>query len=268
MHDAAFSAVGLDASYTALDVAPADLGSVLAGFREAPEFLGANVTVPHKRAVMAFLDEVDATVSAVGAVNTIARRGGPGGAIIGHNTDASGFLGALDELAPAGDAPEALVLGAGGSARAVVWALLGRGARIAVYNRSPARAAELVAEVGAAAYAHEGRVRACDAAAARAALAACDLLVNSTSVGMVGGPAPDDSPAPAPLTTMRRGAVVMDLVYRPAVTPLLQLAAAAGLGHLNGVPMLVHQGAAAFTLFTGQDAPVEVMRRAVLDALG
>jgi shikimate dehydrogenase len=107
----------------------------------------------------------------------------------------------------------------------------------------------------------------CPPDAAQATLAACDLLVNSTSVGMVGGPDPAGSPAPGPLSTMRAGAVVMDLVYRPAVTPLLRQAGEAGIGHVNGLPMLVYQGAAAFGLWTGQPAPVAVMRSAVMTAL-
>src|SRR5690606_23889201 len=130
---------------------PADLAEAVAGFRAAPEFLGANVTVPHKRAVMEFLDEVDATAAAIGAVNTIARSGGVGGRLIGYNTDAEGFLGALDEALPGADCGQALLLGAGGSARAVAWALLSRGTAVAVLNRSRDRAERLVAEVRAAA---------------------------------------------------------------------------------------------------------------------
>lgn len=267
MHNAAFAALGIDAHYTALDVPVADIGKVIAGFREAQEFVGANVTVPHKRAVMEFLDGVDATAAAIGAVNTIERTGGPGGGLMGRNTDAAGFLGALDELEPARGATMALLLGAGGSARAVAWALLGRGVSVAVYNRSRARAEELVDEVGTAAGAVGDDLRVCDRSQALDALAATDLVINSTSVGMLGGPAPSESPAPGPMSMMRSGAAVIDLVYRPAVTPLLRQAAAAGLPHLNGVPMLVHQGAVAFSMWTGRDAPVEVMRTAVLDAL-
>ena len=267
MHDAAFAALGIDARYTAVDVAPADLAEAVAGFRAAPEFLGANVTVPHKRAVMEFLDEVDATAAAIGAVNTIARSGGVGGRLIGYNTDAEGFLGALDEALPGADCGQALLLGAGGSARAVAWALLSRGTAVAVLNRSRDRAERLVAEVRAAAAVGEDRLWVCDKHDAVAALAGCDLLVNSTSVGMVGGPAPDGSPAPGPLSTMRDGAVVIDLVYRPAATPLLVQARATGLRHLNGLPMLVYQGAAAFSLWTGRKAPAAVMRQAVLAVL-
>lgn len=268
MHGAAFARLGIDADYAALDVPAADLGPVIAGFRAAPEFLGANVTVPHKRAVAEFLDEVDTTARGIGAVNTIVRTGGPGSGLVGRNTDAQGFLSAVDEVAPSGRISSALLLGAGGSARAVAWALLSRGVNVSVYNRSPARAEELVKEIGPAAGVGSDRLRTCDLAQAQELLAVCDLLVNSTSVGMVGGPSPSDSPAPWPLSSLHSGSVVIDLVYRPAVTPLLRQAAAAGVRHLNGVAMLVHQGAAAFSMWTGRAAPVEVMRRAVLDALG
>jgi len=267
MHNAAFAELGIDAHYFAVDVAPADLGSVVAGFRTAPGFLGANVTVPHKRAVMGFLDEVDTTAAAIGAVNTIARSGGVGGRLTGHNTDAVGFLGAVGELVPVEDVDQVLLLGAGGSARAVVWALLGRGARLAVFNRSRATAQELVRDVRAATGVEESRLRVCDLHEAQAVLAACDMLINATSVGMTGGPAPSDSPAPGPLSSLRRGAVVMDLVYRPAVTPLLRQARDAGVKSLNGLPMLVYQGAASFELWTGRVAPIDVMRSAVSAAL-
>lgn len=264
MHGAAFAALGIAADYTALDVAPTALESVITTFRTAPDFLGANVTVPHKVAVMRFLDEVDATASAIGAVNTIERVDGQGGKLLGRNTDADGFLGALAELRSPPSVGESLVLGAGGSARAVVWALLQQGTAVSVYNRSPDRAAALVAELGGSG---RGSVRVVAEHEAGTALATCDLLVNTTSVGMAGGPAPDASPAPAPLTSMKGGAAVMDLVYRPAVTPLLRHAQAAGVANLNGLPMLVYQGASAFNIWTGVGAPVAAMRAAVEAAL-
>jgi shikimate dehydrogenase len=267
MHDAAFAALGIDARYVALDVAPDDLADVVAGFRTAPDFLGANVTVPHKRAVIELLDHVDDTARAIGAVNTVARSGGPGGSLVGSNTDAEGFLGALDELTSS-NVEDVVMIGAGGSARAVAWALLGRGATVRVLNRSRDRAEALVEDVRRAAGVDARRLRVCEPAAALAALTACDLLVNATSVGMVGGPDPSASPAPGPLSAMRPDAVVMDLVYRPAVTPLLREADAAGVRHLNGLPMLVHQGAVAFGRWTGRAAPVAVMRGAVMAELG
>lgn len=271
MHDAAFRELGIAADYTALDVTPDELGAAVAEFRGARDFLGANVTVPHKSAVMRWLDEIDPTAAAIGAVNTIVRVGGVGGRLVGCNTDADGFLAALREVVNVRDVRSALLLGAGGSARAVAWTLATNGVAVTVLNRSADRAEALVRDVGAK-LADEGArfaegLSVCEPSQALTALAECDLLVNSTSVGMVGGPAADVSPAPGPLTVMRSGAVVCDLVYRPAVTPLLRQAMAAGLVSLNGVSMLVHQGAAAFTAWTGRAAPVAVMRRAADAAL-
>ena len=279
MHDAAFAALGIDASYTALDVTPDALGSVVAGFRSAPEFVGANVTVPHKSAVMRWLDEVDETASAIGAVNTIVRLGGTDGRLVGRNTDADGFVAALNAVVPVTDVRSAMLLGAGGSARAVAWALATRGVHVAVLNRSRDRAAALVAEVGAALAASgatalavpggrgPGRLGVCEPDEAGALVAECDLLVNATSVGMLGGPAPEASPSPAPLRSLPPGAVVCDLVYRPALTPLLREARDVGVIALNGLPMLVHQGAASFTMWTGRPAPVQVMFEALGEAL-
>lgn len=267
MHDAAFAALGIDATYTALDVPPGELAAAVDGFRTAPSFLGANVTVPHKQAVMALLDEVDATARAIGAVNTIERRGGVGGVLVGHNTDADGFLGALDELVAGRPVERVLLLGAGGSARAVAFALVRRGAEVAVLNRSPDAAGRLATQLAEAVGTGGGRVWACEEPDAVAALRWCDLLVNATSVGMRGGPSPDASPAPGPVAAMRQDAAVMDLVYRPAVTPLLRQASEAGLPHVNGEPMLVLQGAAAFTVWTSRPAPVAVMRDALTTSL-
>lgn len=279
MHDAAFAALGIDASYMALDVTPDALGSVVAGFRSAPEFVGANVTVPHKSAVMRWLDEVDETASAIGAVNTIVRLGGTDGRLVGRNTDADGFVAALDDVVPVSKLRGAMLLGAGGSARAVAWTLVTRGVDVAIVNRSRDRAARLVAEVGAALAASgatalavpggrgPGRLSVCEPDEAGALVAECDLLVNATSVGMLGGPAPEASPSPAPLSSLPPGAVVCDLVYRPALTPLLREARDVGVIALNGLPMLVHQGAASFTMWTGRPAPVQVMFEALGEAL-
>jgi len=282
MHAAAFASLGSDASYHAWEVPPAELARVIAGFRESPSFLGANVTVPHKRGVMPLLDELGAEAKSIGAVNTIVRRGGR---LIGSNTDAAGFARALGELLP----PEAgridaraLVLGAGGSAPAVVWALLnglveapaaaatagasestdgaGSGPRftVGIHARRQEAAEALVADLG-------GRV--VTARDLRAWMVECDVLINTTPVGMQGGGLPEASPSPLPLSTLPLSAVVLDLVYRPAVTPLLEEARRTGLSHANGLAMLVWQGAASFETWTGSRAPVDVMRAAAAAAL-
>lgn len=271
MHNAAFASLGIDASYRALEVRPDELPSVVAGFRTSPVFLGANVTVPHKRSVMALLDEVTAEARSIGAVNTIVRRGDR---LIGSNTDAAGFALALAELSPeaARSGDRALLLGAGGSARAVAWALLHGGAtgsdassgpvdrRVGVFARRHAAALELVRELVAGEAVSPGE----DVADW---LHHAALLVNTTPVGMAGGGAAADNPAPAPLSTLPRSAVVIDLVYRPRVTPLLAEAERSGLVNANGLAMLVWQGVAAFETWTGERAPAEVMRTAALAAL-
>jgi len=255
MQRAAFAATGIDGRYDAVDVAPGDLAGAVAALRAAP-WWGANVTVPHKTAVVPLLDELAPAARRLGAVNTIVRQGDR---LLGDNTDLPGFARALAEAWPGGwDGAHALVLGAGGAARAVVAALLDAGARVALHNRSRGRAEDLLLALGAS------DVALVDDAGLPEAVRRCALLVQTTTVGMSGGPA--GSPLPEGLLP-ERGAVV-DLIYRPARTPLLRAAQSAGLAVQNGLPMLVHQGALAFEAWTGRAAPVAVMGRAAEVALG
>lgn len=246
MHNAAFRALGIDAVYLAFDVLPEALGPALAGARA----LGVRqlaVSLPHKLAVMEHLDEVDATARRIGAVNTVTVRDGR---LMGDNTDWTGAVRALErETALAGR--EAVVLGAGGAARAVVYGLLERGARVRVLNRTAERAAALARELGA------------DAGAGLEALGErdFDVLVNTTSVGLRS----QDSPVPA--DRIEAGTVVLDAVYDPPRTRLLQDAEARGARTVGGKWMLVHQAAEQLRLWSGRDAPVEVMAEA-FDAAG
>jgi shikimate dehydrogenase len=256
MHDAAFAALGMAGRYLAWEVAPRDLALAVERIRRDPDLLGANVTVPHKEAVADLLDDLTPRATRLAAVNTIRREGER---LIGDNTDAPGFAAALAETGAALAGIEALVLGAGGAARAVVAALLEAGASVLVHNRTPARAEAL-----AGAWRDQGRVDAVSSSDLPGAVARCRLLVNTTTVGMSGGP----SGSPLPAGVLPRRAVVVDLVYRPRETPLLAAARAAGLTVQDGVPMLVHQGALAFEAWTGRRPPVSVMRRAVERALG
>lgn len=264
MHGAAFAAMGLVAEYAALDVPPAELAAAFERLRR-PDVLGANVTVPHKQAALRLVDRVEPEAAALGAVNTVVNEDG---VLVGSNTDGPGFVAGLLELAPelAAGGFEAVVLGAGGAARAVAWALARLGASVAVANRDPGRALRMVAELTDAG-AGPGPLRACPTAEALRHWP--DLLVNTTSVGMAGGPAPDGLPllTRADLTRLRPGAVVSDLVYRPAVTPLLAAANELGVRTQNGVAMLVGQGALSLRAWTGREAPVGVMLRAVEEAL-
>lgn len=254
MHAAAFAALGLEHRYRAVDVAPARLAEAVARLRE-PCMLGANVTIPHKEAVLALMDSLTPAARAIGAVNTVVP---VGRALEGDNTDAEGFLAALTErgIDPVG--ADCVVLGAGGAARAVVWALAGVGARVQIHNRNEARARALQD-----AMVPFGCVSLLESGQREHAVRGCALLVNTTSVGMQGATA--GSPLPEGWLP-ERGAVV-DLVYRPPQTLLLQRARAAGLETQNGLPMLVHQGAASFRRWLELDPPVGVMRAAAEEAL-
>ncbi len=255
MHNAAFEALGLEAHYEALAVTEAELPEVIARLRE-DDVYGANVTVPHKLAVMPFLDALSPEARIIGAVNTIVNREGR---LTGHNTDALGFIRALKE--DAGFDPESrdvVMLGAGGSARAVGLALLRAGAMLGIANRTQGKAEALARGLGR--YGDVGAISAIDLPRA---VARASLLVNTTSVGHethgAGG-------LPLPQGILPREMVV-DIIYRPAKTPLLQAAEREGLETQNGVPMLVYQGAEALELWTGRDAPIAVMREALERAL-
>ena len=256
---AALDAIGFDGAYEAWDVAPDGLGEFVAGLR-APGTLGINVTVPHKEAVIPFLDEVDDWASTAGAVNTIVNRDGR---LAGHNTDGIGFLRALRDGAgfdPRGR--DVLVLGAGGSARGVVYALARAGiAQLFIANRTLERAerlADIAIDSGVAA-------ESMALSDAPGATREVSLIVNCTSMGMVHGPDEDGSPLSAddiPSTVL-----VNDLVYNPLETPLLREAARAGAATLGGIQMLVYQGAASFEMWTGHDAPAAVMLEAATAAM-
>jgi shikimate dehydrogenase len=255
LHNAAFAAAGLDWVYVALEVGPGRVPEALAGMR-ALGIGGLSVTMPHKEAVAAECDRLSDDAAALGAVNCVVPDGDE---LVGHNTDGAGFVAALsaDGVDPAGMA--CVVLGAGGAARAIALALARAGAaEVAVVNRTADRAEQAVALLGGV-----GRVVA--PADAGESVGAAGLVVNATSVGM-GDPAPSDLPLdPARL---RAGQVVADIVYRPLETALLRAARTRGATAVNGVPMLVHQAAVAFELWTGVPAPVAAMTASVARQLG
>jgi shikimate dehydrogenase len=259
MQNAAFEAVGLDWRYEAIEVPPEELETLVRSL-PARGFVGANVTIPHKVAALAVADSATAVAREVGACNTLVF---DGASIAAENTDVQGFVRALRERVP--EAPAglgALVLGAGGAARAVVYALLKEGARrVDVWNRGRERARNLVGELQR--YAGGTPLQAVSEPGASDA----ELLVNATSVGM-------ESPGetgrqPDAVKQLRLSAdkwddlqVVVDLVYRDDATPLVRQAMERGLSYVEGIDILVHQGAASFELWTGGEAPLEVMRRA------
>lgn len=261
MHNAAFDALRLNWRYVPCAVAPEHVGAALAGLR-ALGFAGANVTVPHKQAVIPHLDSLSDAARAIGAVNTIVV--GADGALHGDNTDADGFLASLREADCDPRGARVVLLGAGGAARAVAYALARAGVcQISLWNRTPARAQAIVDDLRPL-FPHIAFVALPLPDDPGAFDVAIDLIVNCTPVGMWphegASPWPGAFPLPA-------DCLVVDLIYRPQETLFLRQARAAGARALNGVGMLVHQGAAAFRLWTGVEPPVEVMREALLTAL-
>jgi len=255
MQNAAFEALGLPWRYRLLPTPPGEVGAVLARLR-AEGYRGANVTVPHKQAVMPFLDGISDAARSIGAVNTLVLRKGRWG---GHNTDGQGFLAALRAGGYQPEGQRALVLGAGGGARSVAYALARVGCEVTIYNRTASRARALVADM-----ARLGLMVSAVAALDDLDLAAFGLLVNATSVGM--WPEVDVSPWPAALSLPGQW-TVFDLVYNPTETRLLAQARAAGATTIGGLGMLVYQGALAFELWTGHRPPVALMRAAAERAL-
>ena len=267
MHNAAFDALGLNWRYLAFPVRPGEVGQAIAGLR-ALGYRGTNVTVPHKEAVIAFLDHVPPRVRQFGAVNTvIVDRDADGACTLrGENTDVEGFAYALREGGFEPKGKSVLVAGAGGGARGVVYGLCGAGAaQVTVLNRTPARAARLIEDLAAGA----GSTRLSWDALTPETLARgaeeTDLFVNTTTRGMWphvdASIWPDDRSLPAHLA-------VCDLVYRPLETKLLRQARAAGALAIDGLGMLIAQGALSFEMWTGQRPPLDVMRGACEAVLG
>jgi shikimate dehydrogenase len=246
MHNAAFTALGIDAVYTAFDVRPEGLGAAIAGAK-ALGIRQLAVSIPHKQAVIAHLDEVDPIASRIGAVNTVTLEAGR---LVGSNTDWTGAVRALERETPL-DGRIAVVLGAGGAARAVVHGLLGAGAKVVVLNRTPERAVALASDLGAD---RGGPLSEFPETPA-------DILVNTTSVGL----GSDESPVVG--DRLNRDLVVMDAVYAPERTRLLRDAESRGARTIPGKWMLVYQAAEQLRLWTGRDAPVDAMAQA-FDAAG
>jgi shikimate dehydrogenase len=302
MHNAALAACGIDARYEAVDVAEDGLGVWIAGLRES-DALGFNVTVPHKESVVAFLDALTGDATLTGAVNTVRRT--DDGRLVGTNTDTLGIRRSLAEDASVSLRDQrVLLLGAGGAARAIALVALQDGAReLVVANRHVDRAERLLAELAAAQHTdnlqsgHGGsmtfaRPSAVDGAASIGAspshketsnsvtgsrtqtraisleaaelsnvIAASSVVINATSVGLRSMELPAD---PSPMAS---GSLAVDIVYNPPETAFLAAARQRGIRILPGLGMLIHQAAAAFELWTGTLAPIDVMRMAAAEAL-
>jgi shikimate dehydrogenase len=261
MHNAAFASLGLAWQYE-LWPTPADQLSQRVDTLRTSNYRGANVTVPHKEAVLPLLDRLDPAAAAIGAVNTVVVDGGQ---LVGHNTDGEGFLAALRRAGFRPEGCRVLLLGAGGAARAVAYSLLRAGTvTLTIANRDLKRATLLAEQ--AALWSHSADLQSVPLTFASIApyVANTDLLINATSVGMdpdiASCPWPGGLALPSQLT-------VFDLVYRPRGTRLLQLAVASQCRIVDGLEMLVQQGAEALRLWTGREPPIALMRQACAAAL-
>lgn len=245
LHNAAYRAMGVDAVYVVFPTKAEDLTTAVSSVR-ALHMLGVSVTIPHKEAVVALCDELSEQARALQAVNTIVN---DSGVLRGHNTDGEGFVRSLVDVSFDVAGSQVAVIGAGGAARAVVDALARHGAKeIAIVNRSANRAADTatIADVARTGDATD--------------IAEADLVVNATPLGMVGE---HEGVSPVDASVFRSNQVVVDLIYKPAKTAFLEDAERAGATTLNGLGMLLHQAALQIELWTGRNAPVDIMRAAI-----
>jgi shikimate dehydrogenase len=258
MHNAAFQHLGLDFVYVPFRVRKEDLGQAIRGVK-ALNIRGLNVTIPHKIAVMPFLDWIDAVPEKIGGVNTIINRDGE---LLGYNTDASGFRHALqaEKIKPEGE--KVVILGAGGAAHAIAFILADKGANLTVINRNLGRAQDL-ADLISTTFSRDVKALESGRDNLKTALEGADILVNTTSVGM----SPRSEATPLPADLLRPDLVIFDIIYNPLQTRLLTEAEKKGARVIGGIEMLVWQGAAAFELWTGQAAPVDIMRQASMEAV-
>lgn len=245
MHNAAFWATGFNANYFAVDAK--EPGQIIAGMR-ALSIRGASVTIPHKTAVLSQLDALDPQAAKIGAVNTIVNEDGR---LIGYNTDFDGLLRALKSKTDVADL-DVVIVGAGGAARAAAGGILSAGGRVMICSRTPDSGESLAAELNCEHRPLEKLPK-----------LKADILIHATPVGM----SPKEGVSVVPADMLRSGMLVMDMVYAPIRTQLLQDASAAGCETIDGSEMFVHQGARQFELWTGLEAPVDIMRLFVHAAL-
>jgi shikimate dehydrogenase len=256
MHNAALAQLGIAARYQARDVKPEDLRAALEELRGSNVW-GVNLSIPHKQMALKMVDSMSEEARAIGAINTVVHRDGK---LHGLNTDAPGFMRSLEDAGVNVRGKDVVVLGAGGAARGVCWALKQAGANVAVWNRTPERARELAEEFKLEAFLTDDLLK--------NAIEGSSGLVNTTSVGLEN---PNESPIAdhlLPAGGDSNSQWVCDIVYRPLETRLLRNAREHGIKTVDGLGMLVHQGALALEAWTGRDVNVEVMRQAALEALG
>jgi len=261
MHNAAFAQMGLDYVYVPFKVKKVGLSRAIDGMRGL-NIRGLSVTIPHKVTVIPLLDKLDPLAEKIGAVNTITN---DDGVLTGSNTDAGGFLQALLARGIEPKGKKIVILGAGGASRAISFILAERGAHLVILNRLLELdwAEELAGRLSSF-FTQEVKALELVEGNLNGVLKGADILVNTTSVGM----SPNINETPVPAKLLRPGLVVFDIVYNPIKTRLLKEAETAGAETISGVDMFVWQGALAFEKWTGQKAPLDLMKREVIKALG
>ena len=248
MHNSAFPHTGYNGVYLAFNVKGRDLASALNGIK-ALGIKGASITIPHKVEVMKYVDNIDEKAAKIGAVNTIVNRDGK---LFGYNTDCLGATNALLEKTGIKD-KDVVVLGSGGAARAIGFGIVSEGGRLTILGVLKDEGENLANDLGVNYY-HPSELRNID----------CQILINATPVGMT----PNTEAMPVQREDLNKDMVVMDIVYNPIKTRLLKKAENLGCITVDGASMFVYQGAAQFEMWTGEKAPVDIMRRTVLNALG
>lgn len=261
MQNAALAELGLDWVYVAFAVPPAKLAEAVSGVR-ALGMPGVNVTIPHKQAMVELVDELDESAAVLGAVNTVCCMEDW---LIGYNTDGAGLVRSLAEAGEEVAGRRVALFGAGGSARAVAWALAEAGVEaLSVINRTPQKAVDVAALVNQATGRQVAEPHPLSDPANRDIVAASDIIVDTTDVGMH---PQTEVPPIVPPDWLQPGHVVCDITYNPRDTVLLRAARARGARTVEGLGMLVHQGAIALEMWTGETAPVATMCRALEEAL-
>ncbi len=245
IHNGAFRRMGLNAAYLAFEVQ--NLAEAVSGIRGLG-IRGVSVTIPFKTAIIPYLDRLEEVAEKIQAVNTVSQEKGK---LIGHNTDWRGAIGAVEEKIDLGD-KRVLLLGAGGAARAIAFGLKERGCRVWVYNRSRARGLELAEAMGSVCSPLEA-IHELDA----------QVIINATSVGM----SPGDGETPWPKELLKKGTVVMDIVYQPLRTRFLREAEERGCRTIDGLEMLARQGAAQIEIWTGKKADIPSIKKDLQKAL-
>ena len=258
IHNAAFKELGLNLVYVAFTVTTRELQTAILGAKSLGLW-GLNVTMPHKNAIMNYLDEVDATAKSIGAVNTVINNNGR---LIGYNTDGNGAMIALQENGVYLKEKKLVLIGAGGTAKAIAYQAAQDVEELVILNRTPEKAKKL-AEMLQKSFGKKVKGAALSSEVLEEELETTDILVNATSMGMD----PDVNSSPVPSSLLRRDLCVMDIVYNPLETRLAADAKSVGAKVVSGIEMLIYQGAVAFEIWTNCLAPVEVMRKAALNEL-